>query len=231
LRPRTRWRAAFFALAGVAIVAGVGWALLGNRVLVVRSVSVTGTHLLTPGQVIAAADVSLGTPLLSVDAGTVTRRVEAIPNVASASVTEDWPDHLVIAVTERVPVLAVRMAGGGYDLVDPSGVIVRMAKARPAGLPLLATSLAGSALRGNPQVTTTAAVLAELKPWLAGQVTGLRAATAAGPAQVTLSLRDGKTVQWGSPGNAAQKNRELSVLLPGNVHDVDVSSPGTVVTK
>jgi len=53
----------------------------------------------------------------------------------------------------------------------------------------------------------------------------------AGPQQVTLSLRDGKTVQWGRVGNAAQKNRELSILLPGQVRDVDVSAPGTVVTK
>ncbi len=48
---------------------------------------------------------------------------------------------------------------------------------------------------------------------------------------MTLSLRDGKTVQWGSTGNAAQKNRELSILLPGQARDVDVSAPGTVVTK
>ena len=231
-RPRTRWRAAFFALAGVALVGGVGWALLGNRVLVVRSVTVTGTHLLTPGQVIAAADVPLGTPLLSVDAGAVTRRVEAISNVASATVTEDWPDHLVITVTERFPAVAVRMAGGGYDLVDPAGVVVRYTKARPAALPVLVTSVPGSALRGDPEVTAAAGVLAELQPWLARQVAEVRAvAVPAGPQQVTLSLRDGKTVQWGSAGNAAQKNRELSILLPGRVSDVDVSAPGTAVTK
>ena len=187
-RPRTRWRAAFFALAGVALVGGVGWALLGNRVLVVRSVTVTGTHLLTPGQVIAAADVPLGTPLLSVDAGAVTRRVEAISNVASATVTEDWPDHLVITVTERVPAVAVRMAGGGYDLVDPAGVVVRYTKARPAALPVLVTSVPGSALRGDPEVSAAAGVLAELQPWLARQVAEVRAArgargAAAGDAQ------------------------------------------------
>ena len=231
-RPRTRWRAAFFALAGLAIVGGACWALLGDRVLVVRSVTVTGTHLLAPGQVVAAADVPLGTPLLSVDAGAVARRVEAIRLVASATVTEDWPDHLVIAVTERAPAMAVRMAGGGYDLVDPSGVIVRWAKARPAGLPVFVTSLPGSALRGNPDVTTTAGVLAELQPWLARQVAQVTAAAVtAGPEQVTLSLRDGKTVRWGGADNAAQKNRELSILLPGQERDVDVSAPGTVVTK
>jgi cell division protein FtsQ len=231
-RPRTRWRAAFFALAGLAVVVGACWALLGDRVLVVRSVTVTGTHVLAPGQVVAAADVPLGTPLLSVDAGAVTSRVEAIGLVASATVTENWPDHLVIAVTERAPAMAIRMAGGGYDLVDPSGVIVRWAKARPAGLPVLVTSLPGSALRGNPDVTTTASVLAELQPWLARQVAQVSAAAVtAGPEQVTLSLRDGKTVRWGGADNAAQKNRELSVLLPGQARHVDVSAPGTVVTN
>jgi cell division protein FtsQ len=231
-RRKTRWRAAFFALAGLALVGGVGWALLGDRVFVVRSVTVTGTHLLSPGQVIAAADVNPGTPLLSVDAGTVTRQVEAIPLVASATVTEDWPDRVVIAVTERVPVMAVRMANGGYDLVDPSGVIVRMTATRPAALPVLAISLPGSALRGNPDVRAAADVLAELQPWLARQVAEVSTgAVPDGPQQVTLGLRDGTTVQWGTTDDAAQKSRELSILLSGQVRDVDVSTPGTVVTK
>jgi cell division protein FtsQ len=215
----------------VAIVGAVGWALLGNRVLVVRSVTVTGTRQLSVEQVISAADVSLGTPLMSVDAGAVTRRVEALNDVASATVTEDWPDHLVIAVTERVPAVAVRMAGGGYDLVDPTGVIVGNVRAKPASLPVFVTALPGSALRGSPEVTAAAGVLGELQPWLAKQVAQVRAAAVpSGPDQVTLSLADGKTVQWGSVGDAAQKNRELYILLPGHA-DVDVSAPGTVVTK
>jgi len=135
-------------------------------------------------------------------------------------------------VTERVPAMAIRMAGGGYDLVDPSGVIVRMAKTRPAGLPVFVTSLSGGALRGNPEVTAAAGVLAELQPWLARQVAEVTAAAVpAGPEQVTLKLRDGKTVRWGSTDNAAKKNRELSIVLSGHVRDVDVSAPGAVVTK
>jgi hypothetical protein len=49
--------------------------------------------------------------------------------------------------------------------------------------------------------------------------------------QVTLHLRSGKTVLWGGPGLAGQKNRELAILLPGKAHYVDVSAPGTVVTR
>jgi cell division protein FtsQ len=202
-------------------------------------VTVTGTHLVTPAQVIAAADVPIGTPLMRVDAGVVTRRVEAIRQVASATVTEDWPDHLAIAVTERVPALAVRMADGGYDLVDSTGTIVHWAKTRPAGLPLLTTSLTGGALRGDPGVTAAADVLAELDPSLARIVATMSVAqvlTGDGGSvitaqQVTLLLRDGKTVVWGDPSDAAQKNRELTILLRESVRYVDVRAPGTVVTR
>lgn len=238
-RRRTPWRAAFFVLAGFGIIAAVAWALLGNRLFIVRSVTVTGTHLVTQGQVMAAADVPLGTPLLRIDSGAVARRVEAIRQVASATVTEDWPDHLVIAVTERVPSLAVRMTGGGYDLLDRTGTIVRFSGNRPAGLPLLATTLTGGALRGDRSVAAAAKVLSELDTALARSVRGVSVAqvlTGDGNSvvtaqQVSLSLRDGKTVVWGDPGNAAQKNRELTILLRDSVRYVDVSAPGTVVTK
>ncbi len=53
---------------------------------------------------------------------------------------------------------------------------------------------------------------------------------ASGTEQVTLDLRDGQAVQWGGTDNAAQKNRELTVLLPRGARDINVSSPGTVVT-
>jgi cell division protein FtsQ len=231
-RTRAPWRAAFFALAGFGIVAGVVWALLGSRLLVVRSISVTGTHLVTPAQVLAAADVPLGTPLMRVNTAQVVHRVEAIRQVASASVTKNWPDHLSIIVRERVPVVAVRMTGGGYDLVDPAGVIVRWSAAQPPALPLFLTSLSGSALRGDPALAQTSAVLAELPQWLSKSVTEV-AATGSAPAneQVTLYLRDHKTVVWGAPDRAAQKARELAILMHNPANYFDISAPGTVVTR
>jgi cell division protein FtsQ len=244
-RPRTRrrrrapWRAAFFVLAAAAIIAGVGYALLGNRLFVVRSITVTGTHLVTQAQVRAAADVPVGTPLLRVDAGAVERRVASIRQVESAAVTKDWPDRLVIAVTERVPAVAVTMSGGGYDLVDPGGVIVRWAKAKPAALPVFLTSLAGSGLRGDPGVATAAAVLAELRPWLASSVVKVGVAqelTGEGSQLresqvVTLYLRDHRMVRWGGTDRAALKNREIAILLRQSARYIDVSAPGVAVTK
>lgn len=238
-RARTPWRAAFFALAGLGIVAGVAWALLGSRLLVVRSVTVTGTHLVTQAQVTAAADVPLGTSLVSLDTGKIARRVEGIRQVASATVVKDWPDHLAITVRERVPVVAVRMAGGGYDLVDPTGVIVRWSKTKPARMPVYLTPLPGSQLRGDPGLATAAAVLAELSPALSAQVADVGVVqalsgpgvTAAEAYQVLLTLKDHKTVLWGGTDRAAAKNRELAILMRGSATYFDVSAPGTAVTK
>jgi cell division protein FtsQ len=239
-RRRISWRMRFFALAGVAVVALVAWLLLGDRVFVVRSVTVTGTRLLSPAQVIATADVPLGTPLSRVDAGAVTKRVETIRQVSSATVTLDWPDHVAIAITERVPVMAVRMANKTYDLVDPSGVIVLSVTAKPAGLPLFTTPLSGAALRADPGVAAASAVLAELAPSLARTVSSVSVAqvlTGSGDGgfaesqQVTLSLKGGKTIVWGDPSNAAAKNRELGILLRNGDNYVNVSAPGTVVAR
>jgi cell division protein FtsQ len=238
-RRRTPWRAAFFALAAVGIIVAVAWALLGDRLFVVRSVTVTGNHLVSSAQVTAAADVPLGTPLMRVNATAATQRIEAIRQVASATVTKDWPDHVAIVVTERVPALSVRMAGGGYDLVDPTGTIVRWSKTRPAKLPLLTTPLTGSALSGDPGVAAAADVLAELDAALARSVASVSVSqvlTGDGDSvvtaqQVTLALKDGKTVVWGDASDAAAKNRELTILLRSGVRYVDVSAPGTAVTR
>jgi cell division protein FtsQ len=228
-------------LAFVGIFAAVGWALLGDRLLVVRVINVSGTHLITPAQVIAAADVPAGTPLIRVDTAKVAARIEAIRQVAAARVSKQWPDGLSIAVTERVPVMAVRMAGGGYDLVDHDGVIVNYAKVKPAAMPLFQTALPGSQLRGSRDVAAASAVLAELPAWLSRVVTDV-AVTSGGatgsveeasvPAgSVVLHLNGGKTVAWGGPGMASLKARELAILMRDPASYFDVTDPETVVTK
>lgn len=232
-----RWRVAFFALAGAGIAVAVAWALLGSRLfavrsIAVRSIAVPGARLVPSSRVVAVADVPLGTPLARVNTAAVERRIETIRQVASASVSTSWPDGLDIVVRERTPAVAVRMAGGGYDLVDASGVIVNWSRTKPASLPVYVTSVAGTALRGDARVPAAVAVLRELPRWLSGSVASVSVSgtsTAAGA--VTLELSDGKTVVWGGPGRAAEKARELAILIGGQATYYDVSAPGTAVTK
>ena len=227
------WRAAFFALAAVAIVFGVGWALLDSRFFVVRSVAVTGTHLVTGAEVRSAAAIPPGLPLIRVNSAMIAHRIERIRQVQSAQVSRDWPDGVTITVIERTPVLAVP-GGHGYQLIDKYGVVVESSSRRPPALPSLELSaVPGSGpvsvpeLRGSPAVYAAAEVLHELPRYLARSVVSLQAPSAT---DVTLRLARGITIVWGGTDRAAQKSRELAVLMRTHARSYDVSAPGTAVT-
>jgi cell division protein FtsQ len=234
LRRRTRsrrfrrWRRAFFALILAAVVAAGAWALFFSPWLMVRSVVVTGNRLVSRTEILAKAGVATGTPLIRVNTGRVAARVGGITQVAGVSVARSWPDRLVITVRERAPAMAVTLSGGGYDLVDVHGVLVRQVATRPAGLPLFSAPADVSSPRGNPDIAAAAAVLAELPASLRGSV---RSVTAPSPAQVTLHLAHGVTVLWGSTAQAAVKAEELNAVLHTHASYYDVSEPGTVTSK
>lgn len=228
VRSRRRWRAALLALALAAIVGGAAWALLGSRLLAVRSVVVTGTRLVPQSEILAVAGIAPGTPLIRVNTAQVAARVETIQQVQSAQVTRSWPDRVVIAVRERTPALAVPASGGGFDLVDPDGVIVRWAARRPSGLPVYLTTAVVSSLRGDPDLGAAATVLGELPTRLRASVISV---TAPSPDQVTLRLAHGVTVLWGGTDRAREKAEELGLLMPTHASYYDVSAPGTAVTN
>jgi cell division protein FtsQ len=220
------WKAAFFVLAVVAIIAGVTWALLGSKFLVVRSITVDGAPDIPRSQVITAAGVRAGTPLIRISTGTVARRVERLTLVESARVTRSWPNAITITIVERTAALAVREPAG-WDLVDRFGVVLKQVQSRPHGLPRLRTSTAPDLLRGNPAVFAAATVERELPAQLAAKVRSIAAPTAD---TVTLYLRHGRTVVWGDTLQTAVKARELAILMRGRARYFDVSDPRAVVT-
>jgi cell division protein FtsQ len=227
-RRRARWLAVLLPLAAMGIAGGVAWALLGSSLLAVRSVVVTGTRLVPESEVLAVAAVRPGTPLIRVSTAQVAGRVLTIRQVQGVRVTKSWPDRVVIAVRERTSALAVSLPGGGFDLIDANGVILRSAPTRPSGLPLYTTTQAASSLRGDPDVAAAAAVLAELPGSVRSSVTSVIVPS---PDQVTLSLGSGVTILWGSADDAAAKAKELTVLMPTHARYYDVSSPATAVTN
>jgi cell division protein FtsQ len=186
---------------------------------------VAGNHLVPAATVVAAAGIRPGTPLASVNTTAAARRVEQIAQVLTARVTRSFPDTVVITIRERTPALAVP-SGTGYALIDAAGVTVRWSARKPGGLPLL--TLPPAQLRGDPGVRAAVTVLARLPHGLRKQV---KSVSAPSPAAVTLTLRDGVTVLWGSPDSAARKAAEITVLLRTRARHIDVSDPVTAVTQ
>jgi cell division protein FtsQ len=229
-RRHAPWRAAFFALAIAGIIAGVAWALVGSRFLIVRSIQVSGTHLVPRSEVLSAAGIKDGLPLIRVNTAAVAHRIEQITQVESAQVRRAWPDSVAITVHERTPVLAVS-SGSGYQLIDKFGVPVEQAAKRPPGMPrftLAAGSPGVAALRGSPAVRAAATVLRELPAPLAGRVTRVSAPNAS---DVTLRLTGGITIAWGGTDRPAAKAKELRVLMRTHARSYDVSAPETAMTS
>ena len=223
------WRVAFVALAAAGVVAAAGWVLFGSPLLAVRSVTVSGTHLVPQSEVLAESGVVPGTPLIRVNTAQAAARIERIAQVSSAQVTRSWPNRLVIVVRERTPVLVLPAYGGaGYDLADADGVVLMRVARRPAGLPLYPTVAPDGALRGNPDLAAAAAVLSELPAPVRRSVISV---TAPAPDQVTLRLAGGITVLWGDTGRAGVKARELTVLMRSHLHYYDVSGTGSVTAR
>ena len=223
------WRVAFVALAAAGVVAAAGWVLFGSPLLAVRSVTVSGTHLVPQSEVLAESGVVPGTPLIRVNTAQAAARIERIAQVSSAQVTRSWPNRLVIVVRERTPVLVLPAYGGaGYDLADADGVVLMRVARRPADLPLYPTVAPDGALRGNPDLAAAAAVLSELPAPVRRSVISV---TAPAPDQVTLRLAGGITVLWGDTGGAGVKARELTVLMRSHLRYYDVSGTGSVTAR
>ncbi|MGP4113128.1 cell division protein FtsQ/DivIB [Streptomyces sp. 4N509B] len=231
--PRRRRRLLVLLLALLLLVGGfVPWALYGSDWLRVKGVSVSWEEgdpvRLTEDQVLAAADVPMGEPLVSLDTGAVRERLlDALPRVASVEVGRSWPDGVTLRVTERRPAVVMRSAGG-YTEVDAAGVpFAEVARAVP-GVPLLELDVGstGSARRfGADRVREGAvAVAAALPRELRREVHTIRATSYDG---ITLELSGNRTVRWGSPEDTAAKVDTLGLLLRAapDATRLDVSVP------
>ncbi len=124
-------------LISVAIVALTTVIVLKSPMLDVDEVAVRGAVHTDPAVVTEAAGIQAGQPLLLADVDGARAAIEALPWVAEASVTRDFPSGIVVEVVERVPTALVAAAGTPV-LVDETGVVLDLALATPTFPPYVA---------------------------------------------------------------------------------------------
>lgn len=220
---RSRWRAVlpYLVVAGVLVLAGgLGWLVYGSTVFSARTVQVHGAITISQDEIRAAAAVPRDVPLAQLNADAISDRVAALPAVASARVSRSWPSTVTVVVTERVAV-AVTARDGAFVVIDRTGVQFRTVRTRPAGLPLIESAEERSTMAA---VTVATALGDKLREKLAK-------ITASTPEQVTLHLRDGRTVFWGGADDSARKNTVATALLSKPGKHIDVSAPDVVTVR
>ena len=207
------------ALVGV----GLGLILYFTPAMSARDIVVTGIGAVTREEVLDAARVRPGTPLLQINTDQVADRVAAIRRVASARVQRQYPSALRITIVERVPV-AVKDFPDGPHLFDRDGVDFATGPP-PPDLPYIDVANPGPT---DPTTKAALQVLTALRPEVAGQVGRIAAPSVA---SITLTLNDGRVVIWGTTDRTAEKAEKLAALLtqPGKTYDV--SSPDLPTVK
>lgn len=205
------------------LAVGLGMILYFTPLMSARNVLVIGTGTVTEVDVLAAAQVRLGTPLLQIDTDEVADRVATIRQVASARVQHQYPSTLRITIEERVPV-AVKDFPDGPHLYDRDGVDFATGPPPPA-LPYLDVDNPGPA---DPPTTAALEVLTSLRPEVANQVGRVAAPSVA---SITLTLIDGRVVVWGTNDRTEEKAETLSALLTQPGRTYDVSSPDLPTVK
>ncbi|WUH78644.1 FtsQ-type POTRA domain-containing protein [Streptomyces sp. NBC_00435] len=212
----------------VLLAAGCTWVLYGSSWLRVEKVTTSGTGVLTPQQVLAAAAVPVGAPLVSVDTDEIEARLRGrLPRIDSVDVVRAWPHGIGLKVTERKPVLLIKK-GADFIEVDASGVRFDTVGQAPGGVPVLELSSqqSPSGRRFDEERLLHEAV---------GVAGGLPEAVRKETLQVkvrsydsvVLELKGGRSVVWGSGEQGEAKGRALTALLKASpeADRFDVSVP------
>ena len=223
LRRWLRWRYVIGSVLLVLLSAVAVWLVFLSSTLTVQHVDVRGEALLSRQQILSAAQVPAGEHLVELDLGAIRNRVAGLAPVERVDVSREWPDGVLIKVTERRAVAVVDI-NGEFQAMDRHGVMFRTYAKSPARMP----RVVAPPTIGSSALAEAARVIAALPPGLAGRVdhVGVR-----GVDQVTLTMRaSGATVLWGSDAQSALKARVLVKLLAHPARSYDVSVPGQPVT-
>ncbi|MFJ5677391.1 cell division protein FtsQ/DivIB [Streptomyces sp. NPDC093097] len=211
------------------LLGGFGiWAFYGSDWLRLESVRATGTDVLTPQAVVAAASAPMAAPLASVDTDAMEHRLLArLPRLKSVVVTRSWPHTLALEVTERTPELLLQ-TNGKFAEVDGEGVRFATVARAPKGVPLLKMTGSDSPSRerfGTSRLLRASVAVAQDLPAVVRK--DVRALRVRSYDSITLELADGRTVMWGSREQGAEKAKVLAALLKAarDARHVDVSVP------
>ncbi|OJV79718.1 MAG: hypothetical protein BGO37_12300 [Cellulomonas sp. 73-92] len=226
-----------YVVGGTLLLLGLGYLVLFSPVFALdpARATVTGAGtVVAVDQVTAVVARHEGTPLPRLDVGRLRAEILQVPGVRDATVSRDWPRGLTVALVSREPVAAVPeqqapqgVAAVGFALLDQDGVQVGRTDKAPAGLPVVTVPV------DDPRtLQAVLSVVRQLPPALAAAIGGVSAQT---QDTITMKLRDGVNVEWGSADETALKAAVLTALraspAAAGVHTIDVSAPRMPITK
>lgn len=211
----------------IILVAVLGYLFGWSSLFDIRSIEVSGLNgskTLTAKKIIRKSGIDIGDKLARINAGDVARALSVYPEVAGVEINRK-PFHTVeLAIELREVDVAFATRQGKFLLGDKNGVTFIEVTRAPQGVPVIA---------GDRRFISDAMQIYDALPKKIRQ----RVARIDLPskASITLELRGGLKILWGSVGDQEAKLTVLDALLaaPENkrARFVDIATPLTPTVR
>lgn len=202
-----------------AIAAGI---VLFTPLFSIKNIHVNGLKHLSYEEVVKLSGLGVGDRMLSVDEYAAGAAIIQQPWVDRVTVARNWPRTVTIDLTERDVVLFSEEQDGRH-LIDADGVAFTIGDP-----PQEAVEVSGDAVKDPAIMRQVAAAMAFIEQPIRVQ---LRDVTVASAYDVTVHLKDGRSVYWGSLQDNHDKARALKTVLSHNGDKWNISNPQLVTVR
>ena len=217
---------------GVVLFIGLALIVLASPIVAVRTVQVEGGKYADAALVRSVSDSLKGKSVLTVDTQTARERLESDPWIKSARITTSLPSRVLIQINERIPVAWFLGVDNRARVIDEDGLVLSVVEGRPTqymwiegtGSNLTAGASSAAAYRAAGQLAMS--LPSELAPMV-------KHLGVAGSEQITMTLKTGTVINFGSPVDMRNKLVNVVVLLRrqdvNSIISIDVSTGTPVV--
>jgi cell division protein FtsQ len=207
------------------VIAVLIWLIWFSPALVARSVDVQGTSQISSQDVVQAANVPLGTPLVRLDTEAIKQRVLDLPPIEEVSVHRTLTGVVRIQVQEARPAYAIH-TDGHYLIVSDEGRGYLTADTQ--GDLIVVTIAHDDSPSSGRLMKDAATIVLALPEVVSSDLVSLSGET---PDSFTIVLRDGRRILWGSSEESELKAQVITGLLDIKATYYDVSSPSHPSTR
>jgi len=137
MKRNSRRKRRFGVFVAFTIIAFVAVAVLISPLFEIRQIEIIGNSTICAEDILGRSQLAEGQNMLAFSAGNVRTQVNQLPFVQTVSVVREFPDRVVISISERTPIANIRVAHSAtYLLIDDSGMVLESASGPAPALPV-----------------------------------------------------------------------------------------------
>ena len=137
MRGRTGKKKAFAIFFVLMMVAFAAVAVLISPLFEIRQIEIVGNRTICSKEILSRTQLAEGQNMLAFSANLVQTQINQLPFVQSVDVVREFPDKVVISISERTPVANIRVAHSAtYLLIDNGGMVLASGSVPTPALPV-----------------------------------------------------------------------------------------------